>query len=177
MTDPRPTSDTAIPFTVLDPFLTNEFRRRLVGRAISHRLRASPELRRPLDEAIRASVRVTAGGFRDALKAPPATLASATVTSFGNSADLVRSILAVWIDSHPALRDTVAAHLKAGGTQVVPFASLQSGFTSEHMIDGIVTEAEAVRAGNEALDVDDVALMLCCLAGWAPAVDTTPDVR
>lgn len=146
------------------PILSEDFRRRVVKRALKHRSE-SKALRRQRGAALR---RLRVDGYRDASRAPRPKLLQPVLEAIQHhDHDLARAVLNAWIDSHGALRDRTAEHLASRGMSVPepPDACFDSFWTREQWRG----EREALAAADDAVDRDSAGLMLCLLARRFPA--------
>ena len=156
-TEPRTPSE-------IFPLTSEDFRRRVVRRALKHRPE-SKELRRPLGAALR---RLRVDGYRDASRAPRPKLLQPVLEAIKRyDQDLARAVLNAWVDSHGALRDRTAEHLASRGMPVPepPDARFDSFWTAEEWR----SEREALAAVDGTVDRESAGLMLCLLARRFPA--------
>ena len=145
--------------------LSEDFRRRVVKRALKHRSE-SKALRRQRGAALR---RLRVDGYRDASRAPRPKLFQPVLEAIQHhDQDLARAVLNHWVDSHGALRDRASEHLAGRGMPVpeLPDARFESFWTAEEWR----SEREALAAAVDGtVDPDDAGLMLCLLARRFPA--------
>ena len=145
--------------------LSDDFRRRVVKRALKHRCE-SKALRRQRGAAPR---RLRVDGYRDASRAPRPKLLQPVLEAIKHyDRDLARAVLNHWVDSHGTLRDQTAGHLATRGTPVPepPDACFDGFWTREEWR----SERQALAAAvDEAVDRDSAGLMLCLLARRFPA--------
>ena len=145
--------------------LSEDFRRRVVKRALKHRSE-SKALRRQRGAALR---RLRVDGYRDAGRAPRPKLLQPVLEAIKHhDRDLARAVLNHWVDSHGTLRDQAAGHLSTRGMPVPepPDACFDGFWTAEQWR----SEREALAAAvDEAVDRDSAGLMLCLLARRFPA--------
>ncbi len=146
------------------PVLSEDFRRRVVKRALKHRSK-SKALRRELGAGLR---RLRVDGYRDASRAPRPKLLQPVLEAIGHhDQDLVRAVLNAWVDAHGALRGRTAEHLAGRGMPVPepPDARFESFWTAEEWR----SEREALVAVDGTVDRESAGLMLCLLARRFPA--------
>ncbi len=145
--------------------LSEDFRRRVVKRALKHRSE-SKALSRQRGAALR---RLRVDGYRDASRAPRPKLLQPVLDAIRHhDRDLARAVLNHWVDSHGALRDQAAGHLASRGMPVPepPDACFDGFWTAEQWR----SERQALAAAvDEAVDRDSAGLMLCLLARRFPA--------
>lgn len=144
--------------------LSEDFRRRVVRRALEHRPE-SKTLRRQRGAALR---RLRVDGYRDASRAPrPKLLQPVAEAIKHHDQDLARAVLNTWVDSHRALRDRAAEHLASRGMPVPepPDACFDSFWTAEEWR----SQREALEAVDGTADSESAGLMLCLLARRFPA--------
>ena len=145
--------------------LSEDFRRRVVKRALKHRSE-SKALRRQRGAALR---RLRVDGYRDASRAPRPKLLQPVLEAIQHhDQDLARAVLNHWLDSHGTLRDRAAGHLASRGMPVPepPDARFDSFWTREQWR----SEREALAAAVDGtVDPDAAGLMLCLLARRFPA--------
>ena len=148
----------------LFPLFSEDFRRRVVRRALKHRSECKA-LRRQRGAALR---RLRVDGYRDASRAPRPKLLQPVMEAIQHhDQDLARAVLNAWVDSHDALRDRTAARLASRGMPVPepPDARFDSFWTREEWR----SEREALAAVDDAVDRESAGLMLCLLARRFPA--------
>ena len=145
--------------------LSEDFRRRVVKRALKHRSE-SKALRRQRGVALR---RLRVDGYRDASRAPRPKLLQPVLDAIRHhDQDLARAVLNHWVDSHGALRDQAAGHLASRGMPVPepPDACFDGFWTAEQWR----SERQALAAAVDvAVDRDSAGLILCLLARRFPA--------
>ncbi|MYB06650.1 MAG: hypothetical protein F4Y24_09890 [Gemmatimonadetes bacterium] len=159
----QPTTKPRTPSEIF-PTLSEDFRRRVVQRALKHRPE-SKALRQQRGAALR---RLRVDGYRDASRAPRPKLLQPVLEAIQHhDHDLARAVLNAWIDSHGGLRDQAAQHLASRGMPVPepPEARFDSFWTREAWR----AEREALAAGEGAVDRESAGLMLCLLARRFPA--------
>ena len=145
--------------------LSEDFRRRVVKRALKHRSE-SKALRRQRGAALR---RLRVDGYRDASRAPRPKLLQPVLEGIEyHDQDLARAVLNHWVDSHGKLRDQAAEYLARRGMPVPepPDARFDGFWTAEEWR----SEREAMTAAVDGtIDPDSGGLMLCLLARRFPA--------
>ena len=145
--------------------LSEDFRRRVVKRALKHRSE-SKALRRQRGAALR---RLRVDGYRDASRAPRPKLLQPVMEAIQHhDQDLARAVLNHWVASHGRLRDQAAGHLARRGMPVPepPDACFDGFWTAEEWR----REREALAAAVDGtVDPDSAGLMLCLLARRFPA--------
>ena len=159
----EPTTEPRTPSEIFR-LLSEDFRRRVVKRALKHRSE-SKALRRQRGAALR---RLRVDGYRDASRAPRPKLLQPVLEAIEHhDQDLARAVLNAWVDSHAALRDRTAEHLASRGMPVPepPDARFDSFWTREQWRG----EREALAAVDGTVDPDSAGLMLCLLARRFPA--------
>ena len=159
----EPTTEPRTPSEIFR-LLSEDFRRRVVKRALKHRSE-SKVLRRQRGAALR---RLRVDGYRDASRAPRPKLLQPVLEAIEHhDQDLARAVLNAWVDSHAALRDRTAEHLASRGMPVPepPDARFDSFWTREQWRG----EREALAAVDGTVDPDSAGLMLCLLARRFPA--------
>ena len=159
----EPTTEPRTPSEIFR-LLSEDFRRRVVKRALKHRSE-SKALRRQRGAALR---RLRVDGYRDASRAPRPKLLQPVLEAIEyHDRDLARAVLNAWVDSHAALRDRTAEHLASRGMPVPepPDARFDSFWTREQWRG----EREALAAVDGPVDPDSAGLMLCLLARRFPA--------
>ncbi len=145
--------------------LSEDFRRRVVKRALKHRSE-SKALRRQRGAALR---RLRVDGYRDASRAPRPKLLQPVLEGIEyHDRDLARAVLNHWVDSHGKLRDQAAEHLARRGMPVPqpPDARFDGFWTREQWRSERKALATAVEG---TVDPDSAGLMLCLLARRFPA--------
>ena len=146
------------------PILSEDFRRRVVKRALRHRSE-SKALRRQRGAALR---RLRVDGYRDASRAPRPKLLQPVLEAIQHhDHDLARAVLNHWVDSNGTLRDRTAEHLASRGVSVPE--PLDARFDSFWTREEWRGEREALAAADDAVDRESAGLMLCLLARRFPA--------
>ena len=108
-------------------------------------------------------------GFRDANRAPHDRLVETIVEAIAEGDHrLAAAILGAWMETHSALRDRAAAHLRGRGIEVVdapPVRFTSCWDTDEWLLerDRMLRDSDGARAHR-----DDAALMLSLLSGRFP---------
>ena len=159
----------------LPPVMDPEHALTVIDRALEFRGKASDSIRNRLHSAIRDSV--TISGFQDASKAPSQLLRDpvleALITEGG--ASLAGATLQAWAESQDGLRAVVSEHLSAKGVPADGPDLQRSIFKSTWSQYEWKVESELIANGdsNSRFDADDIALMLCYIAGRVP----TPEAR
>ena len=108
-------------------------------------------------------------GFRDANRAPHDRLVETIVEAIAEGDHrLAAAILATWMETHSALRDRTAAHLRGRGIEVVDAPPVR--FTSCWDTDEWLLERDRMLRDSDGARVhrDDAALMLSLLSGRFP---------
>ena len=147
-----------------------EYAESLVGHALEFRRQASRGARTALDRALDRCVRVN--GFRDASKAPSASLKVPVLDALvDEEAPLASALLGVWAESRLELRDAVGEYLdNEGGAAAAPDL-IMAPWNGRDLEDAV----QLLVGRNEHLDEHDVRLMFCYVSGRDVIVDLPGD--
>ena len=165
-----PTGDNRLEFTAAYEVMNQAHRDAVVARALASRSRASPEAASALITAIQKSrIRVT--GYRDALRAPHTLLREPVSQAVSGSDELAAAVLQVWAEAEVELRAKAAEYLSNVGIQDRPPEWSSRRFREIWPLEDLHSHRDKFIQlySGEAFHQDDAALMLCILAGRAPA--------
>ena len=159
----RPGPPLATVFALMRP----EFSEVVVERALRSRGKAPARVRSALEKALRSNVRVP--GFKDTSRAPEQLLTgpALTVIKRGNGR-LAGAMLRVWDESQAPLRECVTEHLRTAEVSLVKPDYKANRFTATWLVEEWVRHREALASTHQQFNEDEVALMLCLVAGRAP---------
>ena len=166
-----PTGDKRLEFTAAFEVMSPAHRDAVVARALLSRSEASPEAGSAFNSAIQKNrIRVT--GYRDSLRAPHTLLREPVSLAVSVSNELAGAVLKVWSESEVELRAKSVEYLSSVG---IPSRSSEFSFIRFQEIwplDDLHSHRDKfVKLYSDGtLDQDDAALMLCLVAGRAPAV-------
>lgn len=148
------------------------FSEAVVERALHFRGKASKRVQGVLDNALRSELKVR--GFRDASKASPQQLVGPILVEIekGNGR-LAGAMLRVWDESQSQLRTSVTNHVRNAGITPAKPDYKANRFTATWLVEEWVRHREAVASEHDEFNEDEVALMLCLVAGRAPV----PELR
>lgn len=148
------------------------FSEAVVERALHFRGKASKRVQSVLDSALRSELKVR--GFRDASKASPQHLVVPVLVAIekGNGR-LAGAMLRVWDESQGQLRARVTDHVRQAGITPAKPDYKANRFTATWLVEEWVRHREAVAGEHQEFNEDEVALMLCLVAGRAPV----PELR
>jgi hypothetical protein len=156
------------PYLVLNLVMQDSYRRRVIGRALEHRAKASPETRKALNAMLRTYVRRIGGGFRSVERAPAFVLVDGTNQAFQASNQVVYTVLSAWMEAQEPLAADVRAFLEAEAIAYPAEPLPADGFPGEWSAARMLELADKFLATHPGADKDDTALMLCCVTGNAP---------
>ena len=164
--------DAGAPFADVFTLMREAFSEAVVERALHFRTKVSKRVQSALETALRADVKVR--GFRDASKATAEKLVGPVLMEIerGNGR-LAGAMLRVWDESHGPLRARVTEHLRKEAIAPAKPDYKANRFTATWLVDEWVQHREAVAKENHEFNEDEVALMLCLVAGRAPV----PELR
>jgi len=162
------TETTSYPYLVLNLIMEDSYRRRVIGRALEHRAKASPETRKALNGVLRTHVRRIGGGFRSVERAPAFVLVEGTNQAFQASNEVVFTVLLAWMEAQAPLAADVRAFLDAEEITYPAESLPPDGFSGEWSAARMLELADKHLAAHPGADRDDTALMLCCVTGNAP---------
>ena len=134
--------------------------------ALAGRNGVSEEARNELSNRIR---KLRIKGFRDANRAPHDRLVETIFDTIARGDHrLAAAVLATWMQTHSALRERAAAHLRERGINVVDAPPVQ--FTSCWDTDEWLLERNRMLQDSDGVDAhrDDAALMLSLMSGRFP---------
>ena len=159
------TQDTRI--STLINLMNSDFRDTLVAHVINSRNDLPDSVHESFNAIIRREVKVT-GYPRRPERAPMHLLRPAIIRDLRESEALVRAVIGAWFNSQPSLRNLVEEHL-TGRNISIDYPDFKArhlnGFWSTK---DWISERDAIVQLHEDLDVDEVALMLCCVTGRMP---------
>ena len=147
-----------------------EFRESIVACVLSQRGQLPSDVNTALDGAINEDVRIPQFP-RYPAKAPPPILKQAVLRDLSESNSLASAVLSAWFTSQPTLRDLVSEHLR---TRSVDVEHLDFG---THRLNGYwssdrwTAECERILESHHDLDIDEVAMMVCCVTSKMPSAD------
>ena len=143
----------------------------VIERALDFRAEASVSTRNRLNSAIKDSVSVA--GFRDASKAQRHQLREPVLAEIimGENGRLAGAVLRTWAESNDALSAIVASHLRGRGMSVEGPDLQVDMFKSTWPMHEWSVESDLVTTEDTSgkFDSNDIALMLCYVAGRVPA--------
>ena len=150
------------------------FAEKVVERAAKYRAKASPNAKKALNAAIRIGVKVK--GFRDASRASPKQLVASTLYEIDRGDDrLAGAVLKVWDESQETLRSLVTDHFASKDIPMLDANAKRRHFEMSWSRDDWLDLRDALLENHDNLDEDDVALMLCLVAGKMPVPSDDPD--
>ncbi len=160
--------------TVFDS-MDQEYRDRVVDQALSSLESVSSEQQREFQALVRDNI-TGIQGFRDSSRAPAFVLKQPISQKVLSSNDLACGVLALWIESHPELKEKVEAHLGSAGIPMDVVGLVECRFKGAWSQDAC--DREVGKFANLYPDFarDDVELMFQCLSGKA-VVDMTEEVK
>lgn len=154
--------------------MSNDFSTEVVQRALQWKKKASADAKRSFRSALRKNVEID--GFRAPHRAPNQLLLPEILRLLPVSAELVGTVLQIWIDSHAELYEEVFGHLSKlkMPTQGMDFS--ENRFAGSWNADVWQKEKTSIVASHSHFKDDDVALMLCCVSGNMPDSDEGDNV-
>ncbi len=146
--------------------MSSEFRAEVVQRALEWRNKASGEPRKSFQSVLRKKVKID--GFRNSNKADNQQLFPEVFHLLPSSAELVGSVLHIWMESHTELYKEVRGHLSELKVPTHGLDFSENRFAGSWNFDIWQQEKEKFVASHSQFNKDDVALMLCCVSGNMP---------
>ena len=163
----------------LPPVMDPDCALSVIDRALGFRDDASDSVRSRLNSAIVQSVNVP--GFRDSSIAPRPQLRDPILTAIlaGKGEKLAVEVLRCWVESHASLRSIVSDHLSASGLPDDGPVLQQSVFKSVWLRHEWAAEVGQIAdaATNGRFDAEEIGLMLCCLSGRVPTLESTVEME
>ena len=140
----------------------------VIDHALEYRDKANEGTRSRLNAAIRNSG-VNLPGFRDSSKAPSHQLRSLLILDMMKGNDrLAGAVLIAWMESREALKEVIAGHLAHRGIPTGGIDARKGSFDSLWSRGEWENERATLRKSHDDFEVDDIALMLCCVSGRLP---------
>lgn len=140
----------------------------VIDHALEFRDKANEGTRSRLNAAIRNSG-VNLPGFRDSSKAPSHQLRSPLILDMVKGNDrLAGAVLMAWMESREALKEVIVEHLADRDIPTGGIDARKGSFDSLWRRDEWESERATLRKSHDGFDVDDIALMLCCVSGRLP---------
>lgn len=157
--------------------MNEEYVGNVVNRVLSSLGRASPESKRAFEtEMDKLNLRIP--GFRNAsvaLRSNPQRLKDPVRHSLTLSDKLAAAALEVWVESHQPLREIVQERIDDIGIYIgvsaEPADLSKNGLKGNWPKRSWERERERFATLHDDYDEDDLALMMCYLSGWLPAIE------
>lgn len=150
----------------LSDFMHARYRKQVVERALAFYAKAHSDSRAQLEVALRHTVKVAK--HRNPLTAPLDELLDPVTNAFRKHDDVIRAVIALWMETQAGLRSKAEAFLMNQGlpvTHTLPLDSFPQTWTKAEMME-LTQQFDAAEPGYS---FDDIALMLCCLLGRGPS--------
>ena len=153
---------------------SREWTESVVNAALQSRPKIAKGVRDALNSAIDNEPRISVDGFRKSSLAPAARLIGPICGALARGNDKLGAVvLRVWTESNDALAAAVRAHLQEQGI-AEDYDPRREAFESIWPMSQCLKERDAVMEKNADAEFgeDDVALMLCLVAGKFPESET-----
>lgn len=158
---------------ILNNLMTDEYRRIVVHRAVTHIDTVSQHAQKRLQTAIRKSVNLP--GFTDPTRAIRSAkrqaLIAEVIKETHRSSALMGAVLQTWTESHLDLREAVSNYLAADRDPTGEPPEIEEEFVMVWSQSEMRSRTNDFVAQNASFNWDDVALMICCVTGGAPVPD------
>ena len=160
MVEGFPTASVGLRHAALLRFMTPEFRASIVEEVLGHKDELPLDVRRKLDSAIKAVVRVPRFPYQPE-RAPTPLLKQPILDQVVDSEPLANAIFQSWFLSQETVYAIIKSHLYTRDIEVEYPDFNTHKFRGTWSFDTWMSERDAILSTHKDLLIDDVALMLC----------------